>query len=201
MKKILKLFTTNSNFQDMKSMFASLKQLQKAFEQSPYKSIDYFLEILLLANQAIDEPSTTKKIFSNNSSAFKSVAHVPKPETEHEILAKNLKKISPSLIKSVSIRIRSDETSPSDGNKRTNSFLNIDENHSNKLRKLPSSVTIDVASPTNPLHTGSSGIQFKYSRFRLETRLVLKECHFEGDYRHFNVTEFFLILKNLSAID
>ena len=38
----------------MKSLFRSLTQLQRAFEKSPYKSIDYFLEILLFTK--VDVP-------------------------------------------------------------------------------------------------------------------------------------------------
>ena len=41
-----------TNVKDMKSLFRSLKQLQTAFDQSPYKSIDFFLEILLFGGQS-----------------------------------------------------------------------------------------------------------------------------------------------------
>ena len=41
-----------TNVKDMKSLFRSLKQLQTAFEASPYKSIDFFLEILLFGGQS-----------------------------------------------------------------------------------------------------------------------------------------------------
>ena len=47
----------------MKSLFRSLTQLQRAFEKSPYKSIDYFLEILLFTK--VDVPKDVPN--QNNS--------------------------------------------------------------------------------------------------------------------------------------
>ena len=112
----------------MKSLFASLKYLQKAFEQSPYKSIDYFLEILLLApNPALKKPDKKRKL----------------PETASTVT---------SPVKPVKIQIQNDgSTSNSDFCR-----LNSGDNTGQKVRKLPSSVTIKMHHDESTLSQGLS---------------------------------------------
>lgn len=162
-------------------MFASLKQLQKAFEQSPYKSIDYFLEILLLANRQSGETGSER----NNADAFKkdakletqrspgkTVEQIKPPDavlkgdsatpvktlrnTQGQIQPGKL--LTPSPLKSVSIKIRKDETPSPDNKKRPLTPKDTSNTpSSNKIRKLPSSVTIDVVKQDPSSMTGING--------------------------------------------
>ena len=113
-------------FKDMKSLFASLKYLQKAFDQSPYKSIDYFLEILLLApNPGLKKPDKKRK------------------------LAEPTNPVS-SPVKPVKIQIQNDGTSSN------SDFCKLTANpiSGQRPRKLPSSVTIKMHHDESTLSQG-----------------------------------------------
>ena len=106
----------------MKSLFRSLTQLQRAFEKSPYKSIDYFLEILLFTKVDVpkDVPNQNNLKTSNlqtlqNLQSLQNRAALKKTEVkttedaaEQRTLLHFVKK---KKLKSVSIKIQeNDET-------------------------------------------------------------------------------------------
>ena len=138
-------------------MWSSLKQLQKAFEQSPFKSIDYFLEILLLAKRTDSNLSTGSGTMIN-SDAFKNDSMLKRPDRKAEVTPVKIETtggvlssvpMTPSPMKPVTIRIQNDLTpSPEGSNKRSLTAKDQKMTPKNsKMRKLPVSVTIDVVKP------------------------------------------------------
>ena len=96
----------------MKSLFRSLTQLQRAFEKSPYKSIDYFLEILLFTKVDVPKDVPNQNILPNqhlqNLQALKKTPEVKTTEdaAEQRTLLHFVKK---KKLKSVSIKIQENE--------------------------------------------------------------------------------------------
>ena len=104
----------------MKSLFRSLTQLQRAFEKSPYKSIDYFLEILLFTKVDVpkdvpnqNNPKTSNLQSLQNLQNLQNRAALKKTEVkttedaaEQRTLLHFVKK---KKLKSVSIKIQENE--------------------------------------------------------------------------------------------
>ena len=102
----------------MKSLFRSLTQLQRAFEKSPYKSIDYFLEILLFTKVDVPKDLPNQNISTNQSlqnlqALKKSEVKTTEDAAEQRTLLHFVKK---KKLKSVSIKIQENEDASNDFN-------------------------------------------------------------------------------------
>ena len=108
----------------MKSLFRSLTQLQRAFEKSPYKSIDYFLEILLFTKGDVPKDLPNQNISTNqnlqNFQSLQNLQALKKSEVkttedaaEQRTLLHFVKK---KKLKSVSIKIQENEDASNDLN-------------------------------------------------------------------------------------
>ena len=109
----------------MKSLFRSLTQLQRAFEKSPYKSIDYFLEILLFTKVDVpkDIPNIPKtpnlqtlqnlQSLQNRVALKKTEVKTTEDAAEQRTLLHFVKK---KKLKSVSIKIQENEETQNEQN-------------------------------------------------------------------------------------
>merc|ERR1711894_660540 len=100
----------------MKSLFRSLKQLQTAFDQSPYKSIDFFLEILLFGDQStiLHFPKRQRKvqIRIKEDKRVKSPTPAPPPPPRPPLPTAVNINIKPELPKQVKVSIQSTPVTP-----------------------------------------------------------------------------------------